>query len=85
MTQTSTTPRTIQTLIDAATAIGGEVIESSPRRFDFALPCRVVGGTVKLVNRVTVGYYVREDGKNVINNAQLAREEIACWARQARR
>ena len=85
MTQTSTTPRTIQALIDAAFVIGAEVVESSPRRFDFALPCRVVGGNVKLVNRVTVAYYVREDGKNVISNAQLAREEIAYWGRQARR
>lgn len=82
MTQTSTTPRTIQNLIDAATAIGGEVIETVPRRFEFALPCRVVGGKVKLVNRVSVGYYV-SGGKNVIGNAQLAREEIAYWGKQS--
>jgi hypothetical protein len=83
MAQTST-PKTIQALIDAATALGGEVVETAPRRFEFALPCRVVGGKVELVNRVAVGYYVK-GGKNIIGNAQIAREEIAYWGKQSGR
>lgn len=84
MTQTSI-PRTIQNLIDAAVAIGGEVVEVVPRRFEFALPCRVVGGKVKLVNRASVGYYVK-DGKNMIGSgAHEVRREIAYWAKQSGR
>ena len=82
MTQTNT-PKTIQILIEEAEAIGGKVIESQPRRFEFALPCRVVGGNVRLVVRGTVGYYVR-DGKNVIRGVADIRKEIAYWARQSR-
>lgn len=83
MTQTSI-PKTIQELIIATEAIGGEVIETQPRRFEFALPCRVVGGGVTLVNRGAVGYYVK-DGKNVIRGTRQVRTEIAYWAKQSGR
>lgn len=86
MTTTSTDiPRTIQALITEVEAIGGEVIRmGSGRRFEFLLPCRVVGGKVKLVNRAAVGYFVR-DGKNVIRGVADLRAEIAYWARQSGR
>lgn len=88
MTQTSiateTLPRTIRDLITLATEIGGEVVSTSPRRFEFLLPCRVVGGNVRLVNRASVGYYV-QDGRNVIRGARQVREEIAYWGKQAGR
>lgn len=83
MTQTST-PATIAKLIAEAVEIGGTVTETHPRRFEFALPCRVVGGKVKLVVRGTVCYYVREDGKNKISGSHVMRAEIAHWARQSR-
>lgn len=85
MTETQNIPRTIQNLITEASEIGGQVTQTKDRRFEFALPCRVVGGSVKMVVRATVCYYVREDGKNVISGARQAREEIAYWARQSRR
>jgi hypothetical protein len=85
MTTTSTDiPRTIRALITEVEVIGGEVIETQARRFDFHLPCRVVGGEVRLVNRGAVGYFVR-DGKNVIRGVAAIRTEIAYWARQSGR
>lgn len=83
MTTTSTDiPRTIQALITEVEAIGGEVIRTKDRRFEFHLPCRVVGGEVRLVNRGAVGYFVM-DGKNVIRGVAALRAEIAYWARQS--
>jgi hypothetical protein len=85
MTQTSTeAPRTIRNLIADVEAIGGEVVETKARRFEFHLPCRVVGGEIKLVNRGAVGYFVH-DGKNVIRGVAAIRSEIAYWARQSGR
>lgn len=85
MTETSETfiPRTISDLIAQAEQIGGEVTEVSPRRFEFALPCKVADGSIKLVSRAAVGYYVK-DGKNVIRGTREVRTEIAYWARQSR-
>lgn len=83
MTQTSTeAPRTIRNLITEVEAIGGEVVQTQPRRFEFHLPCRVVGGEIRLVNRAAVGYFV-QDGKNVIRGVAALRDEIAYWAKQA--
>lgn len=85
MTQTSTDiPRTIKVLIAEVEAIGGEVIATKDRRFEFHLPCRVVGGKVRLVNRGAVGYFVR-DGKNVIRGVAAIRAEVAYWGRQSGR
>lgn len=82
-TEWNTIPRTIRELIAQVIEIGGEVTTEKPRRFDFALPCRVVGGEVRLVRRGTVGYYV-QDGKNVIKGVRDLRPEIAYWTRQSR-
>jgi hypothetical protein len=85
MTTTSTEiPRTIRALITEVEAIGGEVYEVQPRRFEFHLPCRVVGGNVRLVNRGSVGYFVSE-GKNRIKGVWAIRSEITYWARQSGR
>ncbi len=85
MTQTSTeAPRTIRNLITEVEAIGGEVFETQPRRFEFHLPMRVVSGEVKLVNRAAVGYFVR-DGKNVIRGVAALRSEITYWTKQSGR
>lgn len=87
MTKTTTAklPRTIIALIAETEAVGGEVIEVQPRLFEVVLPCRVVGGEIRMVVRASVGYYVREDGKNHIRGMAEAREEIAYWGRQSRR
>lgn len=82
-TEWSTIPRTIRELIAQTVEIGGEVTMPQPRRFEFALPCRVVGGEIRLVNRAAVGYFVK-DGKNVIRGAREVRTEMAYWARQSR-
>ncbi len=83
MAKTTATPRTIQELIDQTVAIGGEVVQTSERRYEFKLPCRVTSGAVRLVCRATVGYFVH-DGKNVIKGVSQARSEIAYWAKQSR-
>lgn len=80
-----TIPRTIRNLITEAEEIGGEVTILAERLFGFDLPCRVVGGEVRLVRRATIGYYVREDGKNVIRGCADTRQELAYWARQSGR
>lgn len=85
MTQTESLPRTIRNLITETEAIGGEVTEVAERLFRFYLPCRVVGGKIKLVMRAQVGYYVREDGKNVIRGVAALRSEIAYWTKQSGR
>lgn len=77
-------PRTIRALIVETIDIGGEVFVPVDRRFEFHLPCRFIGGTTRLVNRVAVGYYV-ENGKNVIRGVQETRREIAYWKKQAHR
>lgn len=78
-----TLPRTIRDLITETIEIGGEVTQEAERLFTFALPVKVVGGARRLVNRSTVGYYVR-DGKNIIRGVYDTRQEIAYWARQSR-
>jgi hypothetical protein len=77
-------PRTIRELIAATNAIGGEVTQISTRLFQFALPCRVVGGDIRLVARGTVGYFVSE-GKNRIKGSADIRRELAYWAKQSGR
>lgn len=84
MTKTQNPPKTISGLITEVEAIGGEVVETQTRRFEFYLPCRVVGGEVRLVRRGVVGYFVR-DGKNVIRGVAALRPEITYWARQSGR
>lgn len=84
MTQTQNLPKTIANLITEVEAIGGEVVATKDRRFEFHLPCRVVGGEVRLVNRGAVGYFVR-DGKNVIRGVAALRSEISYWGRQSGR
>lgn len=79
----ATLPRTIRDLITQAVEIGGEVEMPVERRFEFLLPCKMVGGARRLVNRAAVGYYVSE-GKNVIRGSHDVRREIAYWAKQAR-
>jgi hypothetical protein len=79
----ATLPRTIRDLITQAVEIGGEVVATSERRFEFLLPGRMVGGARRLVNRAAVGYYVR-DGKNIIGGSHEVRTEIAYWGRQSR-
>jgi len=85
MTATETfIPHTIRTLIEEAEAIGGEVTETQPHRFEFALPMRAVGGSIHMVVRGAVGYYVMENGKNRISaSAHDVRAEIAYWGRQS--
>lgn len=79
----ATAPRTIRALISETIAIGGEVTMPVPRRFEFLLPCKFVGGARRLVNRAHVGYYVK-DGKNMIGaGAHEVRRELAYWARRA--
>jgi hypothetical protein len=80
---TATLPRTIAKLITEVTAVGGEVNEVQPRRFDIVLPVRTVSGEVRMVTRASVGYYIR-DGKNIIGGLGKARQEIAYWGKQAR-
>lgn len=77
-------PRTIRALIAETVAIGGEVEMPVERRFEFLLPCKFVGGNVRLVNRAAVGYYVK-DGKNVIRGVHEVRREISYWTRQVQR
>jgi hypothetical protein len=74
-------PRTIRDLIVEAIRIGGEVVATSERRFEFALPCRMVSGKVRRVTRGSVGYFV-SDGRNIISGAFAMRNEIAYWERQ---
>lgn len=81
-TEAATLPRAIQTLIAETEAMGGEVTILADRLFSFAFPCRMVSGITCLVERATVGYYVR-DGKNVIRGAADCRTEMAYWARQS--
>lgn len=83
MTKTEALPKTIQALIAETEAIGGQVRETSPRRFEFDLPCRVVGGAVRLVCRGAVGYFV-QDGRNKIKGVAALRSEIAYWTKQSR-
>jgi len=79
---TATLPRTIQALISEVSEIDGDVVFTSPTRFEVSLPCRMVGGAVRLVGRGSVGWYVR-DGKNVISGVAAMRREISYWGRQS--
>lgn len=78
-----TAPRTVQALVLETLEMGGQVVRSKERRFEFLLPHRAVGGEVRLINRGAVGYFVR-DGKNVIRGVASVRSEISYWARQSR-
>jgi len=81
-TETAALPKTVQALIAEVGEIGGDVMFTGPRRFEIKLPCRMVGGAVLLVNRGSVGWYVR-DGRNQISGVADARREIAYWGRQS--
>lgn len=76
-------PRTIRELITETVRIGGEVTATAERRFEFGMPCRVVGGAVRIVIRGSVGYFV-QDGRNKISGAGDVRRELAYWERQSR-
>lgn len=84
MTTTQNLPKTIQAIISEVEAIGGKVRATSERRFEIDLPCKVVGGAVRLVCRGSVGYFV-QGGRNKIKGVAAIRSEIAYWGKQSGR